>query len=203
MSEWGSARLNAAMQMCALSATKNSSADYSTWAQGQMDYILGDNPANTCFVVGYASNSAKNPHHRAASGYDSYDEMGTNTTVASDAETLVGALVGGPSDAGGTYSDVITDYVCNEVACDYNAGLVGAAAGLYEIYGTGSLDSSIKGVGSVSTTPVTTTTTTTTTTSKTTTTTTKKPTTTTTTSKNNNTTTTTTTTNNSSSSNGV
>ncbi len=149
MDKWGSARLNAAMQMCALVATKNSSADYSAWCKGQMNYLLGSNPANTCFVVGFAGNSAKNAHHRAASGYNSYDELGNNQQYSSNGKVLVGALVGGPSDAGGTYQDVISDYVCNEVALDYNAGLVGAAAGLYSIYGTGSTDSSIAGATKV------------------------------------------------------
>jgi len=153
MNKWGSARYNAAMQMCALAATKNSTADFSSWCQGQMDYLLGNNPANTCFVVGYSSNSAKNPHHRAASGYNSYEEFKNIDTVGADSKTLVGALVGGPTDANGEYKDSINDYTANEVALDYNAGLVGAAAGLYEIYKTGSLDSSIDGVGSVSTQP--------------------------------------------------
>lgn len=146
MDKWGSARLNTTMQMCALVATKHSNADYTNWCKGQMNYILGSNPANTCFVVGFASNSAKNPHHRAASGYNSYGELGTNTTVGPNAKVLVGALVGGPSDAGGSYQDNINDYVCNEVAIDYNAGFVGAAAGLYAITGTGSTVTSIPGV---------------------------------------------------------
>lgn len=167
-SEWGSARYNATMQMCALVATKNSSADYSSWCQGQMDYLLGSNPTGTCFVVGLESNSAKNPHHRAASGYKNYDEMGTNASISSNGHVLVGALVGGPSNAGGSYQDTVQDYKCNEVACDYNAGLVGAAAGLYSIYKTGSLATSIEGVKSISvpivttTSPIATTTTTTT-----------------------------------------
>ena len=152
------------MQLCALAATKNSSADYSDWCKNQMDYLLGNNPANTCFVVGYANNSAKNPHHRAASGYSSYDEMGQNTQSSSKAHSLIGALVGGPTDAGGSYVDSIQDYVCNEVAIDYNAGLVGAAAGLYSVYKTGTVDSTIVGAknngsGSVVTKPSVTTTT--------------------------------------------
>lgn len=151
--KWGSARYNATMQLCALVATKNSSADYSAWCKNQMDYLLGNNPANTCFVVGLESNSAKNPHHRAASGYSSYEEMGDNPNISSNGHTLVGALVGGPSDANGTYVDSIQDYICNEVALDYNAGLVGAAAGLYSVYKTGTLATSIEGVKSVSTTP--------------------------------------------------
>ena len=162
--KWGSARYNASMQLCALAATKNSSADYSDWCKNQMDYLLGNNPANTCFVVGYANNSAKNPHHRAASGYSSYDEMGQNTQSSSKAHSLIGALVGGPTDAGGSYVDSIQDYVCNEVAIDYNAGLVGAAAGLYSVYKTGTVDSTIVGAknngsGSVVTKPSVTTTT--------------------------------------------
>ena len=50
--------------------------------------------------------------------------------------TLWGSLVGGP-DAQDNYNDVTTDYVYNEVAIDYNAGLVGALAGLYQYYGSG------------------------------------------------------------------
>ena len=41
---------------------------------------------------------------------------------------LYGALVGGP-DANDVYVDDRTDYVTNEVACDYNAGFQGALAG--------------------------------------------------------------------------
>ena len=41
---------------------------------------------------------------------------------------LKGALVGGP-DNGDNYQDSRTDYVHNEVACDYNAGFQGALAG--------------------------------------------------------------------------
>ncbi len=151
MDKWGSARLNAAMQMCALVATKNSSADYTNWCKGQMNYLLGDNPANTCFVIGYADNSAKNAHHRAASGYMGWTEYNNATAIhPTNGKVLVGALVGGPSDAGGTYQDVISDYVANEVACDYNAGLVGAAAGLYALCDdSGSVDTSIVGVDKI------------------------------------------------------
>ena len=152
LDKWGSARINCGMQFAALVASKNSSADFSSWAKGQMDYITGNNPANTCFVVGFASNSAKNPHHRAASGYNSYDEFDGSAhpqSISPNGHSLIGALVGGPTDAGGTYTDDMNDYVCNEVACDYNAGLVGAAAGLYEFYKTGKTVSSIEGVDKI------------------------------------------------------
>jgi hypothetical protein len=157
LDKWGSARLNCSMQFTTLVATAHQAGNYKDWAKGQMNYILGQNPANTCFVTGFASNSAKNAHHRAASGYTSYEQFPTGefdqndhmkvySTYGSNSHTLIGALVGGPCDAGGTYHDNMSDYVCNEVAIDYNAGLVGAAAGLYHFYGTGSCDTSIEGV---------------------------------------------------------
>ena len=61
-----------------------------------MGMILGNNPKNVNFVVGMDSNSAKYPHHRAASGYQSFDEMKGRTDYSSNGHTLVGALVGGP-----------------------------------------------------------------------------------------------------------
>jgi uncharacterized protein (UPF0248 family) len=165
-SDWGSARYNTALQMAALATTKysaKSGMDYSSWCKAQMGMILGNNPKNVNFVVGMDSNSAKYPHHRAASGYQSFDEMKGKTGYSSNGHTLVGALVGGPADSNFTYTDSVNDYQANEVALDYNAGLVGAAAGLYSIYKTGSVDSNIEGVsGSIVTTTKATTTTTTT-----------------------------------------
>ncbi|MBR6792110.1 MAG: glycoside hydrolase family 9 protein, partial [Ruminococcus sp.] len=182
LDKWGSARINCSMQMTALIATKHQAGNYKDWAKGQMNYILGSNPANTCFVTEFASNSAKNAHHRGASGYTSYEQFNMNgwdpdgdhmqpyCQFGGNAHPLVGALVGGPCDAGGTCHDNMADYICNEVAIDYNAGLVGAAAGLYHFYKTGTCDSSINGVKNVSTGPSTTTSTTTTSTTTTTTT---------------------------------
>ena len=166
--QWGSARYNTSQQMVALVATKYGAASYNEWAKGQMDYIMGNkgvgSSSPTCFVVGFADNSAKNPHHRAASGYSSFDEMGDNTQSSPNGHVLVGALVGGPTDANGSYNDSVKDYTANEVTLDYNATLVGSAAGLYSVYKTGTPDTSIVGVDKVSSggvdTPDTTTTTT-------------------------------------------
>ncbi|MCQ2416897.1 MAG: glycoside hydrolase family 9 protein [Oscillospiraceae bacterium] len=154
LTEWGSARYNCALQMAALVADKHGKGNYASWAQGQMTYLLGQNPKNVCFVTGFASNSSKNTHHRAASGYQGYDgdagfHEGVKTYHPQYGHVLIGALAGGPADAGGTYSDVIDDYKSNEVAIDYNAGLVGAAAGLYAKYKTGSVVTSIEGISPV------------------------------------------------------
>ena len=161
LDKWGSARINCSMQMTSLIATAHKAGDYKAWAKGQMNYILGQNPANTCYVTGFASNSAKNAHHRAASGYTGYDQFNMNgwnpdgdhmspfCAYGPNAHPLIGALVGGPCDAGGSYHDNMADYICNEVAIDYNAGLVGAAAGLYHFYKSGSIDKNINGVSKI------------------------------------------------------
>ena len=144
---WGSCRYNAAMQMAALATSKyaQSGADYTSWCKAQMSMILGNNSKNANFVIGMESNSVKYAHHRAASGYASNDEMTGQVGYSSKGHTLVGALVGGPTDSNFTYQDTIQDYKCNEVALDYNAGLVGAAAGLYNKYKTGSVDATVEG----------------------------------------------------------
>lgn len=151
--QWGSARYNTSQQMVALVATKHGAASYNDWAKGQMDYIMGNKGVGShspvCFVVGFADNSAKNPHHRAASGYSSFDEMDDNTQISSKGHTLVGALVGGPTSQNGDYNDSVQDYTANEVTLDYNATLVGASAGLYSVYKTGTPDTSIVGVDNV------------------------------------------------------
>ena len=37
------------------------------WAKGQIDYILGSNPNERSYVVGFGDNPPLRPHHRAAS----------------------------------------------------------------------------------------------------------------------------------------
>ena len=146
MNSWGSARHNTLMQLCALVCTKHSAEsgkDYSEWCKKQMNYILGDNNANVCLVVGYNSLSATSPHHRAASNLtvssDWHEWNSWNGDYASTGgHTLYGALVGGPTSSDfTTYNHSAKDATSNEVALDYQIGLVGAAAGLYAVYGTG------------------------------------------------------------------
>ncbi len=143
---WGSARYNCGAQLAALIASKypESEIDKEAWAKNQMKYILGDqgvgSAAAHCFVTGFAANSPKNPHHRAASGTNSGQTEADNLPTE---HVLLGALVGGPTNSNGSYQDLRSDYQCNEVALDYNAGLVGAAAGLYHFYQTGITDPDI------------------------------------------------------------
>lgn len=127
LSDWGSARYNTSLQYVGLLYDKLSSTDsYRNWAEGQMKYLLGNNAAKQCFVIGYNAYGPKYPHHRAASGYTGGDK---GTTAQKN--VLLGALVGGQK-TDGSYTDSASDYICNEVALDYNATLVAAAAAIYE-----------------------------------------------------------------------
>ncbi|KAF7815306.1 endoglucanase 11-like [Senna tora] len=112
------------------------------FAKSQVDYILGSNPLNMSYLVGFGPNYPKRVHHRGASivsyrenkgfigctqGYDNwYNSLGPNPNV------LVGALVGGP-DNEDNFMDRRSNYMQTE-ACTYNtAPLVGVFAKLLEI----------------------------------------------------------------------
>ncbi len=125
-----------------------------------------------CLVTNFAPDdenvySPQAPHHRAASGWNTHEEYKTNCGYNPEKSyQLIGALVGGPAfeahdpdkqpqmrDFGHdhplsnhNYIDDLHDYCCNEVAIDYNSGLVGAAAGLYYFLGTGERSTMIEGV---------------------------------------------------------
>ncbi len=147
MNSWGSARHNTLMQICALVTSKHteSGADYTEWCKKQMNMILGDNNANICLVVGYNDASATSPHHRAASNLDDDSTWSKYNSwngdyASSNGYTLYGALCGGPGNEDfNTYQKTAKDATSNEVALDYQVGLVGAAAGLFTAYGTGSV----------------------------------------------------------------
>ena len=126
--DWGSARYNTALQYSGLLYDKVSGTNtYRASAEAQMKFLLGNNSRKQCFVVGYNNYSPKYPHHEAASGYG-FSEL--NQGTHSMAHELTGALVGGPK-TDGSYADTADDYIYNEVAIDYNATLVAAAAAIY------------------------------------------------------------------------
>lgn len=112
------------------------------FAKSQVDYILGSNPKNMSYLVGYGSNYPTRVHHRGASivsyrehkgfigctqGYDNwYGGEDPNPNV------LVGALVGGP-DCQDNFMDQRGNYMQTE-ACTYNtAPLVGVFAKFSEL----------------------------------------------------------------------
>ncbi|KAK8466984.1 hypothetical protein PHAVU_008G212700 [Phaseolus vulgaris] len=108
-----------------------------SFAKSQVDYILGSNPVNMSYLVGYGPKYPKRVHHRGASivsykknkgfigctqGYDNwYGSQEPNPNV------IVGALVGGP-DGQDNFEDRRNNFMQTE-ACTYNtAPLVGVFA---------------------------------------------------------------------------
>eukprot|EP01125_Pyxidicula_operculata_P022273 TRINITY_DN900_c0_g2_i2.p1 TRINITY_DN900_c0_g2~~TRINITY_DN900_c0_g2_i2.p1 ORF type:complete len:960 (-),score=228.16 TRINITY_DN900_c0_g2_i2:22-2625(-) len=127
VSQWGSNRhaMNAIFPLLVYADTveKNAAtkASYINKAREQLEYIFGKNSQNVNYMVGAHSSSPKRCHHRGASGTLSASDPAPNPNV------LYGALVGGPG-GDGSYQDKRDDYVKNEVALDYNAGLTGNLA---------------------------------------------------------------------------
>ena len=133
-SQWGSLRITASTAFLAgvYHDTVKSETRHHNFVTEQIDYILGDNPRNSSYVVGFGENYPKRAHHRSAAGFD------YNTFASSEPNDhiIYGALVGGPKSANDfDWQDDRTDPVGNEVALDYNAGYTGALAYLYDKYG--------------------------------------------------------------------
>lgn len=132
LTTWGSARYNAAAQFQGMVYKKYADNRFDAWMTDQMNYIMGDNPLGRSYIVGYSDDYAEHPHHRAAHG------SATNSMFdpPEHKHILWGALVGGPGPDD-EHNDETNDYIYNEVAIDYNAGLVGALAGHVYYFGEG------------------------------------------------------------------
>jgi hypothetical protein len=130
LDQWGSLRYAANTSFLALiyaDRVGDVGTRYRDFARNQIDYMLGKNPNARSYVVGFGVNPPLNPHHRGAHG----SWNGSMTTPAASRHILYGALVGGPSTTSdSSYIDDRSNYICNEVALDYNAGFTGAIARL-------------------------------------------------------------------------
>ncbi|KAG6782880.1 hypothetical protein POTOM_012305 [Populus tomentosa] len=110
-----------------------------TLAKSQVDYILGDNPRATSYMVGYGNNYPRQVHHRGSSivsykvdptfiscrgGYATWFSR-----KGSDPNLLTGAIVGGP-DAYDNFADERDNYEQTEPATYNNAPVLGLLARL-------------------------------------------------------------------------
>ncbi|XID92815.1 DUF4466 family protein [Paenibacillaceae bacterium WGS1546] len=105
---------------------------YKDFATSQALYVLGDNPRNSSYVIGFGNNPPQRPHHRTSHG----SWADSQSVPANHRHVLYGALVGGPN-SDDAYTDSIGDYVSNEVATDYNAAFTGVLAKMNLLYGAG------------------------------------------------------------------
>ncbi len=134
--QWGSLRHSANAALTAFIYADNVATSkknkYLDFAEQQINYILGDNPDNRSYVIGFGNNPPKNPHHRTTHGSWEGTDRGNPVPAA---HTLFGALVGGPGAADDQHTDVTSDFQENEVAVDYNACFQGAVARMQQVYG--------------------------------------------------------------------
>lgn len=93
---------------------------YRNFAFQQIDYVLGDNPRNSSYVVGYGNNPTTITHHRGASGVP-------QGSAAADTHVHVGSLAGGPRQDD-SFNEVRTDVKSTEPAISQQAFFVGMAA---------------------------------------------------------------------------
>lgn len=135
LTTWGCARYAqtaafiAAVACDTILADKDTS-DYVDFYEDQINFVLGDNPDNRSYVVGFGENSPKNAHHRTAHGSWKNDLAIPDT----NRHVLYGALVGGPNEDG-SYEDDRGNYINNEVATDYNAGFTAILCKMIDKYG--------------------------------------------------------------------
>ncbi|KAL7229248.1 hypothetical protein ACSBR2_007866 [Camellia fascicularis] len=106
-----------------------------TFATSQIDYILGANPMNMSYVVGYGNKYPKHVNHRGASiphdknkysctgGWKWRDSRNPNPN------TIRGAMVGGP-DRFDRFQDIRTNFSYTQPTMAGNAGLVAALVSL-------------------------------------------------------------------------
>ncbi|KAK9844541.1 hypothetical protein WJX74_003790 [Apatococcus lobatus] len=153
-SEWGTLRytFNAAFIAVVFAQSIESSnlvqsRRYSCWARGQAHYLLGSNPKQYSYMVGYGDAFPRQTHHRGSScpnvptvcNYDNFNLQSDNPHI------IYGAMVGGP-DRNDAYTDSRSNYQQAEPAVDYNAGLTGVLAYLA---GTGDTYASCRQRGDV------------------------------------------------------
>ncbi|XP_030473281.1 endoglucanase 4-like [Syzygium oleosum] len=105
-------------------------------AKGQVDYILGSNPLNMSYMVGYGRKFPQRFHHRGSSlpSLDQHPQLigckdGTLYFESSspNPNLLTGAIVGGP-DIQDQYNDSRVDIAHSEPTTYINAPLVGVLA---------------------------------------------------------------------------
>ena len=107
-------------------------ADTEAFGEQQINYILGDNPRASSYVCGFGENTTD----PASSPWCTWLVEQSDNGSWSESPCSLGALVGGPASPDDfDYEDVRSDYIANEVACDYNAGFTAALGYLLRAYG--------------------------------------------------------------------
>ena len=145
LNQWGSLRYAANAAYTALEFSNYLSAHslsptlvttYHNFAVSQINYILGANPNNESYEVGFTNGGTstswpQQPHNSTVHGSWA-DNL---TTPAQTRHVDYGLLVGGPTSNNDQFQDVRSEYQYTEGALDYNAMFSGALAALTQQYG--------------------------------------------------------------------
>jgi hypothetical protein len=137
LSPWGSLRYSANTAFVALVyADYLGKSDplysrYHDFAVQQINYILGANPRNCSYMVGFGNCYPQVPHQATAHGSWTNDV----NSPTYNRHILYGAMVGGPAAANDQFTDDRQNFQTNEPTADFNAALTGALARLYAEYG--------------------------------------------------------------------
>lgn len=94
----------------------------------QLDYLLGRNPFGRSFVTGVGFAPPLRPHHRPSSG-DQVPAPWPGLLVGGPYKNPQDALASAELPPGKSWFDVADDFYVNEVAINWNAALLYAAAG--------------------------------------------------------------------------
>jgi endoglucanase len=125
---WGcnSTVLNNAMLLIFGYQQSNDKVFYQT-ALTQLDYILGENGNNKCFVTGLGSNPVMNPHHRASSSDGIVDPVPGLMAGGPDKyldDDVLRSYFNSSTPPALCYVDITGSYASNEIAINWNAPLV-------------------------------------------------------------------------------
>ncbi|XP_078442627.1 endoglucanase 1-like [Wolffia australiana] len=127
---------NGGSALCGGGTTTITAGDLISLAEKQVDYILGKNPANMSYMVGFGDKYPQQVHHRGSSlpslsshpeRFSCNDGFRYLYSSSPNPNILVGAVVGGP-DNRDVFSDSRNNYQQTEPATYINAPLVGALA---------------------------------------------------------------------------
>ena len=130
--EWGSVPTvsSAAFLIELYNDTVREDSRYSEFASSQVDYILGDNPRDYSYMIGFGENYPERPHHRGSSPDSNNDPTEKQENI------LYGAIVGGPDAADDfAHTDRRDDFITNEVGISYNAPFASALIQQYDDLG--------------------------------------------------------------------
>lgn len=93
-----------------------------------IEFMMGKNPANRSFIVGFGNKFPVIPHHRNFFRYDGNNMSAVPIPDENYKFIQFGFLVGGNGATleTGAYNESLSNYEISEGGIDYNAGLVGA-----------------------------------------------------------------------------